>query len=174
MFRKDELVMDGKEEMDLLMSDKEIKVNGKRIIVHKYPMLSAIRLTSKLSNLVGKALSNDDSVKAIDTAFKAMVVEGDTEAETKGYRLYAIRTLLEMLGDELVDIISDVIVKSTNLNDEEVEDIDLEAGLDLLFTIYEVNKGFFTKFTKKLQVLSEKMASKAEESNSQSTRKKKA
>ena len=38
-----------------------------------------------------------------------------------------------------------------NLTDEEAEQIDVDEGIDLLFSIYEVNKGFFTKLSNKLQ-----------------------
>lgn len=145
--------MNGSEEMELLLSDHEVKINGKKVIVHKFPMLSGIRLTSKLSKIVGKSLSDENTSNAIDTAVRAMIVNGDTDEDTKGFRIFGIRTLLEILGDDLVDIIADVIEKSTNLDENDVEEISLEDGLDLLFDIYEVNKGFFTKFTKKLQKL---------------------
>ena len=55
-----------------------------------------------------------------------------------------------MIGDEGVDFIKDLIVKSTTMTDEEVEMITLEDSIDLFQNIYEVNEGFFTKFITKV------------------------
>ena len=72
--------MNANEEMELLLSDQEVKVNGKTVIVHKFPMLAAIRITAKLSKLVGKAIKDEDSASNVETAFNALILGGsDTE-----------------------------------------------------------------------------------------------
>ena len=144
--------MNANEEMELLLSDQEVKVNGKTVIVHKFPMLAAIRITAKLSKLVGKAIKDEESTSNVETAFNALILGGSDTEDSKAYLAYGIRIFMEMFGEPLVDIIGDVIYKSTDLGKDEIEAIDLEEGLDLLVAIYEVNKGFFTKFMSKLKV----------------------
>jgi hypothetical protein len=144
--------MNANEEMELLLSDQEVKVGGKTVLVHKFPMLAAIRITSKISKLVGKAIKDEDTTSNVETAFNAIILSGGDTEDSKAYLAYGIRILMEMFGETLVDIIGDIIHKSTDLGKEEIEAIDLEEGLDLLTAIYEVNKGFFTKFTNKLKV----------------------
>lgn len=143
-------------EMELLLSEQELVINGEQVKIHKFPMLAGIRLTSQLSKIVGKVLTVEDNAGIIDTAVKALATTGETDADTTSFRLYGIRVLLELLGDDLVDLIAQVISKSTDLPLKEVEKISLEDGIDLLFAIYEVNKNFFTKFSMKLQSLAEK------------------
>ena len=144
--------MNANEEMELLLSDQEVKVNGKTVTVHKFPMLAAIRITAKLSKLVGKAIKDEESASNVETAFNALILGGSDTDDSKAYLAYGIRIFMEMFGEPLVDIISDVIYKSTDLGKDDIETIDLEEGIDLLTAIYEVNKGFFTKFTNKLKV----------------------
>lgn len=144
--------MNANEEMELLLSDQEVEVNGKTVTVHKFPMLAAIRITAKLSKLVGKAIKDEESVSNVETAFNALILGSSDADDSKAYLAYGIRVFMEMFGEPLVDIIGDIIYKSTDLGKDEIEAIDLEEGLDLLTAIYEVNKGFFTKFTNKLKV----------------------
>ena len=144
--------MNANEEMELLLSDQEVKVNGKTVTVHKFPMLAAIRITAKLSKLVGKAIKDEESASNVETAFNALILGGSDTDDSKAYLAYGIRIFMEMFGEPLVDIISDVIYKSTDLGKDDIETIDLEEGIDLLTAIYEVNKGFFTKFMNKLKV----------------------
>lgn len=139
--------------MDMLLAETEIKINGQVIEVKKFPMLAGIRLTARVSKLVNKVLGDEESVNQFNTAVNALVADGSTQAETNGFRLFGIKTLLSLLGDDLVDVITYVISKSTNLTNEEIEAINLEEGLDLLFEIFNVNKGFFTKFSTKLKAL---------------------
>ena len=139
--------------MDMLLAETEIKINRQVVEVKKFPMLAGIRLTARLSKLVNKVLGDENSVNQFNTAVNAMFVDGANEAETNGFRLFGVKTLMGLLGDDLIDIISYVISKSTNLTNDEIEDINLEEGLDLLFEIFNVNKGFFTKFSTKLKAL---------------------
>ena len=80
--------------------------------------------------------------------------------------------LLGIIGEDGVDIVTDLIVKSTNLTDEEAEQIDVDEGIDLLFGIYEVNKGFFTKLSNKLQKKVKKPRAKTASKESKDTVKK--
>ena len=67
--------------------------------------------------------------------------------------------LLEMIGligEDGVDMLKQVISKATTLTNQEIEDLDLLEGIDLIQDIYEVNEGFFKKCGEKLQ---EKMSS---------------
>lgn len=156
--------MNANEEMELLLSDQEVKVGGKTVLVHKFPMLAAIRITAKISKLVGKAIKDEESTSNVETAFNALMLSGSNAEDSKAYLAYGVRILMEMFGETLVDIIGDIIHKSTDLGKEEIEAIDLEEGLDLLTVIYEVNKGFFTKFMNKLKVVTTPIQTEEEKS----------
>ena len=53
--------MSAKDEMDLLLAEREIKVGTKKFIVKKISMLNAIRLTTKLSDVVKRLMEDSDS-----------------------------------------------------------------------------------------------------------------
>ena len=75
-----------------------------------------------------------------------------------------------MLGEDGVDFIKELILKSTTMEEEDVEAVSLEDSVDLIESIYEVNEGFFTKFTKKVN---EKLAALKEKIKVDETTKKK-
>ena len=139
--------------MEMLLADThEVKINGRNIVIKKFPMLAGIRLTSKISNIVSKVVSGDEKTENFNTAINALFVNGSTDADTRAFKIFGLRVLF---GDDISDIVSFVISKSTTLSDEEIEEINLEDGLDLLYEIFNVNKGFFTKFSTKLKALSQ-------------------
>ena len=53
--------MSAKDEIDLLLAEREIKVGTKKFIVKKISMLNAIRLTTKLSDVVKRLMEDSDS-----------------------------------------------------------------------------------------------------------------
>ena len=66
-------------------------------------------------------------------------------------RLMGVVEIFGAIGDDGVDLLKNIITKSTNLTAEDAEELDLIEGVDILTSIYEVNKGFFVKCGKKLQ-----------------------
>ena len=74
-----------------------------------------------------------------------------------------------MLGEDGVDFIKELILKSTTMEEEDVEAVSLEDSVDLIEAIYMVNEGFFTKFTKKVN---EKLLALKEKLKAEETKKK--
>lgn len=150
-------------EMDLLLADKEIKINNKNIIVKKISLLNTIRLASKISGIVTNYLNiNDKHVGLVASALTKIASGNEKENEkyAKELRIMGVTELVSLIDTDIIEILQEVIEKSTNLSGEEIEEIELEEGYDLLLTIYEVNKGFFQKLSKKLKVI--KLPKKAE------------
>lgn len=140
---------DESKEMDLLLSEKERKIGEKRIVVKKISLLDSIRLASNLSAVAANIVDNSQLTASALT--KLTFKDDNDPQQTTGVRVLGFVEMLGIVGDVGADIVNDLIVKSTNLTDEEVEDVSLEDGVDLLFDIYEVNKDFFTKLKNKLQ-----------------------
>ena len=159
-----------KDEMDLLISEKERKIGDKKVVVKKISLLNTIRLASHLSEIAGRVVQNSELAASAIT--KLTFSEGENEQQVNGVRLMGIVELLGIIGEDGADIVTDLIVKSTNLTDEEAEQIDVDEGIDLLFGIYEVNKGFFTKLSNKLQKKVKKPKAKTASKESKDTVKK--
>lgn len=138
-----------KDEMDLLLSEKERKIGDKRVVIKKISLLNTIRLASHLSEIAGRVVQNSELAASAIT--KLTFNEGENEQQVNGVRLMGIVELLGIIGEDGADLVVDLITKSTNLTEEEAEEIDTDSGIELLFDIYEVNKGFFTKLSNKLQ-----------------------
>ena len=92
-----------------------------------------------------------------------------SEQEVNGIKISGILELFNVLGSDIVDFMKELIVKSTNLTDEEAEDIDCIDGVDLIAEIVEVNKPFFQKLSNKLR---EKMVKKKDEKPAKKTKSK--
>ena len=138
-----------KEEMDLLLSEKELKIGDKRVVIKKISLLNTIRLASHLSEIAGRVVQNSELSAS---ALSKLTFNDENQAEqANAIRMMGLVELLGIIGEDGADIVTDLIVKSTNLTDEEAEQIDVDEGIDLLFGIYEVNKGFFMKLSNKLQ-----------------------
>ena len=135
-------------EMELLLSEQEIKVDGKNVVVHKLAMLDTIRLASQMSSLAAAIVNNSDA--AANAIGKLAVNSGDANSDN-AIRLIGMVEILGLVGEDAADLIQNIVVKSTNLDYTEAEEISAEEGLDLLFKIYEVNKSFFKKFLQKLK-----------------------
>lgn len=160
--------MSAKDEMDLLLAEREIKVGTKKFIVKKISMLNAIRLTTKLSDVVKRLMEDSDSFSRAMSEL-SYVNEKDNRA-TQSIRVLGVIDLISMLGEDGVDFIKELILKSTTMEEEDVEAVSLEDSVDLIESIYEVNEGFFTKFTKKV---TEKLAALKEKIKVDETTKKK-
>ena len=135
-------------EMELLLSEQEIKVDGKNVVVHKLAMLDTIRLASQMSSLAAAIVNNSEA--ASSAIGKLAVNSGDANSDN-AIRLIGMVEILGLVGEDAADLIQNIVVKSTNLDYDEAEAISAEEGLDLLFKIYEVNKSFFKKFLQKLK-----------------------
>ena len=135
-------------ELDVLLAEQEIKVDGKTVVVHKLAMLDTIRLASQMSSLASAIVNNSEY--AASAIGKFTVNSGDAVSDN-AIKVIGLVEILGLVGDDAADLIQSIVTKSTNLTEEEAEQISAEEGIDLLFNIYEVNKGFFTKFLKKLQ-----------------------
>ena len=147
MTNKDDSV---KDEIDLLLSDKEVNVSGKKVVVHKISLLDSIRLTAGLSGIVGKVIEDSDATASAITKL-TFSSDKETSDNLKVIHLVGVAELVSVIGDDSADIIKDIVSKTTNMTDEDIEEMSAEDGIDILFDIYEVNKGFFTKFMNKLQ-----------------------
>lgn len=137
-----------KEEMELLLSDKEVTLGDKKIIVHKISLIDSIKMTSYLSNIVSKLMNDFDGVAQ---ALAKLTIGEDNDKEAMQIRAVGAVELLAFIGEDSADFISNLIAKTTNVPEDEIGNISAEDGIDLLFDIYEVNKSFFTKFMSKLQ-----------------------
>ena len=97
-------------EMEMLLADThEVKINGRRIVIKKFPMLAGIRLTSKISNIVSKVVSGDEKTENFNTAINALFVNGSTDADTRAFKIFGLRVLFDLFGDDISDIVSFVI-----------------------------------------------------------------
>lgn len=135
------------DEMGLLLSEKEIKVGTKRVVIKKISLLDSIRLASNLSLIVSKIVDRSEESAS---AMSKLTYTGDDAEEVTGMRMIGLMELLGVIGEGGTFIVQDLMVKSTNLTDDEIEAIDLEGGIDILLSIYDVNKDFFMKSIKKL------------------------
>lgn len=141
-------------EMEVLLSEKEIKLGEKKVIVKRIALLDTIRLASHISEVVSVAVNSSD---AVTNALYKIGYQGNAEEKDSpddlltGVRITGFIELFSILGNDGTDLLKELIVKSTNLTDEEAEQIDCVDGIDLLSAIYEVNKGFFGKLSSKLQ-----------------------
>jgi hypothetical protein len=156
-------------EMELLLSEQEIKVDGKVVVVHKLAMLDTIRLASQMSSLAAAIVNNSDT--AANAIGKLAVNSGDANSDN-AIRLIGMIEILGLVGEDAADLIQNIVVKSTNLDYDEAEAISAEEGLDLLFKIYEVNKSFFKKFLQKLKEKTKNLVQKEEEEKPKKTSKK--
>lgn len=151
-------------EMELLLSEKEIKIGDKTVVVKRIALLDTIRLATRLSDIVGLMVRSSE---AFSEAFYKISYNGrktedgnevkESQNDINGVRALGLIEILGLVGEDGTDILKDLIVKSTNLDEREAESIDCIDGIDLLFTIFEVNKGFFEKCMNKLK---EKIAKK--------------
>jgi hypothetical protein len=145
---QEEINMENKE-MDLLLSEKEMSVGGKMVTVKRIALLDTIRIAAKISDLVAKVLGNPE---IFDSALNKIMYrkEEASQEEINGVRMTGIIDLLGLIGDDSVDIIRYIILKSTNMTEEEVENVDCLEGVDLLTEVYKINKGFFVNCWSKL------------------------
>jgi len=156
-------------EMELLLSEQEIKVDGKTVIVHKLAMLDTIRLASQMSSLAAAIVNNSEV--AANAIGKLAVNSGDINSDN-AIRLIGMVEIIGLVGEDAADLIQNIIVKSTNLTEDEAELISAEEGIDLLFKIYEVNKSFFKKFLQKLKEKTQNLVEKKDEEKPKKTSKK--
>lgn len=143
-------------EMELLLSEKEVKLaNGKRVVVKRIALLDTIRLTARLSGIVGAVMNSSENFTSAlaKIAYNGELVGGgkDTESNINSIRMMGIVEAFNIIGEDGTELLKDILVKSTTLTDEDVEQIDCVDGIDILFDIYEVNKSFFGKCWSKLK-----------------------
>jgi hypothetical protein len=173
-------------EMELLLSEKEMKFGDKRVIIKRISLLDGMRLTQQISSVASLAIGQSSVVsnalmKIAFTGGERLGEDGKpitnsegkpiqlTEQEVSGIKISGILELFNVLGEDIVDLVKELIVKATNLSDEEAEDIDCVDGVDLIAEIIEVNKPFFQKLSNKLK---EKMAKKKDEKPTKKTKSK--
>ena len=143
---------DAKEELEVLLADKEVTVNGNKVIVKRLSFLDTLRLTQHLSGIVTRIINDADT---FSSALTKIMYKSDNAETDAIIRANGLLEVINSLGEEGIEFLTDIIIKSTSLTEDEVEEIDCEAGIDLALDIYEVNKGFFMKCLKKLKPLME-------------------
>ncbi len=150
-------------EMELLLSEKEIEVGEIEVVVKRIPLLDTMRIAAKLSDVLSKVLNNTEG---FNLAMYKILYNGnkdnpdETENDKMAIRITGVLELIGLAGDDAIDLLKMVILKSTNLDKENVEKLDPIGGIDLLEAIYEVNKGFFEKCMSKLKVKMEERPNK--------------
>ena len=151
----DKSIMD--KEIDVLLAEKEVTVNDKKVIVKRYSLLDTIRLAAHASSIVASVIQDSDKTAS---AITKLTFEGNNPTENNSIRILGLVEILGIVGEDGVSLLKELLVKSTNLDEDEVE------GIDLVFAMYEVNKGFFTKFMNKLEgkIPKKKRATKKEKS----------
>ena len=144
------MAKEGKDkELDILLANKELKVGDKLVVVKRFSLLDTIRIASHLSSIAGMILNaTDATATALNKVMYNPTEEGVSEQTVNSIRFMGMLELIGILGEEGADLMADIIAKGTR---DEVEEIDAIDGVDILFTLYEVNKGFFTKFMNKLE-----------------------
>ena len=138
-------------EMKLLLSEKEFVIGDKTIIVKKLSILNTLRLAQQLSSIASRLVGNPDLGARALAKLTYTPKEDDSESDIAGVRLMGILELFDIAGEDIIDVIRDILVKSTNLTVAEAEELSGEKGLDIMFAIYEVNKDFFMKSLNKLK-----------------------
>lgn len=139
-------------ELDILLANKEVKVGDKIVTVKRFSLLDTIRIASHLSGIAGMVLNaTDATATALNKLMYSPTEEGVSEQTVNSIRFMGLLELIGILGDEGADLVADVIRKGTNLDSTEVDELDALDGIEILFTLYEVNKGFFTKLLNKLE-----------------------
>lgn len=136
-------------ELELLISEKEVEVGGKQVVVKKISMFNTVRIASQISSVVAKVMEDTDRFTL--SLAKVMYQPPEGEEDDMAVRLMGIVEIFGAIGDDGVDLLKNIITKSTNLTAEDAEELDIIEGVDILTSIYEVNKGFFVKCGKKLQ-----------------------
>ena len=157
----DKSIMD--KEIDVLLAEKEVTINNKKVIVKRYSLLDTIRIAAHASSIVASVIQDSDKTAS---AITKLTFKGNNQIENNSIRMLGLVELLSIVGEDGVYLLKELLVKSTNLDEDEVEEIDLVDGIDLVFAMYEVNKGFFMKFMKKLEkkIPKKKRATKKEKS----------
>ena len=148
------IILAVEKELELLLSEKEIKFGDKEVVVKKLSMLDTIRIASNLSEIIAQVVNNEEAVSSAIAKLSFKSEDGDDTL----IRIMGFIELLGLVGDDGVDFIKSIINKSTTLTGAEIESIDLVDGIDLLTSIYDVNEGFFKKCGKKLQEKMKKLA----------------
>lgn len=138
-------------EIQLLLSEKEIQLGDKTVVVKKLSILNAIRLASQLSGIASRVISSPETSAGALSKLMYQPKEDDKKEDIAGIRLLGFVELLDLIGEDFVDVLRDIIVKTTNLTIAEAEELTGDKGIDILFDIYEVNKDFFVKSMNKLK-----------------------
>ena len=144
-------------ELELLISEKELEFGDKQIVVKKISMLDTIRIASSLSDIIVKVMDDSDT---FSTAIAKITFESEDGEDVTPIKIMGFLELIGAVGDDGVELLKNIIVKSSNLTPAELEDIDIVDGVDLVSAVYEVNKGFFMKCGKKLMAKMEKKKQK--------------
>lgn len=141
-------------EMELLLAEKELKLGNKKVVVKRLSLLDTIRLTSKISDLVSSALNESNAVGSAIGKITYTGSEGsddNAEISINSIRALGVLELIGILGEDGTELLKEFIIKSTNISDEDAENIDCLEGIELIENIYEVNKSFFVKCMSKLE-----------------------
>lgn len=144
-------------ELELLISEKELEFGDKQVVVKKISMLDTIRIASRLSDIITKVMDDSD---VFSTAVAKLAFEPENGEDATAIRVMGLLELLGALGEDGADLLKNIIAKSTTLTPAEVEDLDIVEGLDIIMSVYEVNRGFFMKCGKKLMAKMEKPKAK--------------
>ena len=145
-------------EMDIIIGEKIVQVGGEDITIKKFSFKQGQLVAINIAKLV-KTLLNYTEELALGIN---LIKENNNPIEV----VTGLSCILASLEPKDIDNFNEIIRIGSKLSKEQMEELDIEEGIELVTAMYEVNKGFFTKFMKKLEgkIPKKKRATKKEKS----------
>lgn len=125
-------------EIDVLLAEKEVVVNGEKILIKPYSWAQSMKIVQPIGVLLEVVVSN---VEKIDSALKNF-----SKSENKIGQIQTIIDLLDSVDvDKVTESMSYLIQLAIKKPKDYVDELMIDEIFDLGAAIYEVNKSFFKK-----------------------------
>ena len=125
-------------EMDIIIGEKIVQVSGEDITIKKFSFKQGQLVAINIAKLVKTLLNYTEEV-----AFGVnLIKENSNPIEA----ITGLSCILASLEPKDVDNFNEIIRIGAKLSKEQMEELDLEEGIELVIAMYEVNKSFFTRF----------------------------
>ena len=125
-------------EMDIIIGEKIVQVGGEDITIKKFSFKQGQLVAINIAKLVKTLLNYTEEV-----AFGInLIKENSNPIEA----ITGLSCILASLEPKDVDNFNEIIRIGAKLSKEQMEELDLEEGIELVVAMYEVNKSFFTRF----------------------------
>ena len=135
------------DEMDILLAEKELTFGTKRVVVKKYSLLDTVRLAASASGIVNRIVKESES---FSSAISKIMINTD-DSTSNGIKIIGAIELFDLIGDDGIVFLRDAISKATTLDLDEIEELGLDEGIEVVMEIYKVNKSFFMKSMNKVK-----------------------